>query len=211
MERRVTRQNRGFTTNRRTLNTNMRLINRRIRALYLNSEPVYHVVKGGAIDPPPYKNDATYQRKVRLVRTATPDPIQITYPQIVSAVWSDRGTFFPFLRLAISEIIVWGPASANSPIEVQPTNLLLQGSQTITKQFSDFGTQGSLRAKVHLKASMKDLEFTSSTNSLINIRAPTDAVVIIDLIVHFTDTNDISPVTALLRQDGHCSGDPSNV
>jgi hypothetical protein len=56
---------------------------------------------------------------------------------------------------------------------------------------------------------MKDLEFTSSTNSLINIRAPTDAVVIIDLIVHFTDTNDISPVSVLLQQDGRHLGDLS--
>lgn len=174
-----------------------RQIGRALKKAHLTDEPSFHLKKGRNNDPPPYSVDVSYVRKVRLTGTTrktliAEDILRAVFPNVTIATP-------PFTRLMITRIEAWGPATMGDVLYLVPLGPLLKGKENSNKDFVDTGTSGARRPHIVLEASPKDLAWcpVSIKDPLILVEAGQtgdfDKKWIIDLLVHFTDSQATSP------------------
>lgn len=150
----------------------VRRVNARLRALHLTGAGTWFL-RGNqqTAAPPPYNEDAIWQRKVRFAfQTITPASA-LTFANVLTELGLAAGTF-GFIQ--VQHIAVWGnPAVAGNTadgIRVQ-TYITNPGVPSIPdREFSDFGTAGAERACIKLSVNLKDLGFSSlPTDTLVEV------------------------------------------
>lgn len=189
-------------------------VDRRISAyvhrLHLNSPPTWYLVKSRNTDPPPYNEDAIYQRKVRIAATLT----VAGYPVVPDDVISSAGlTSTSFELFSINEIKVYSDAGvtvsggAAPSIGIRLSTRIIQqvpkptgtAITLIDREFSDYGVTGARRPCIHVRINPKDQGFidssqTDPTSPVLFVQTigpggiPVIGSVIIDMIVSFKNS-----------------------
>jgi hypothetical protein len=95
------------------------------------------------VDPPVYKTDAIYTRVIQFSITAAST---ITYADLYTALGITSGSADDF-SLAVTSVRLWGPAAADSFLQVDVVESSLGGTPTFVR-FEDYGTQGARRSGI---------------------------------------------------------------
>lgn len=174
----------------------------------MNGEPNWFLIKNRVnLDPPPYVEDVTYSRKVRLIGSvATITNLNITVGGVADALFGPAGGApRPFTRFMCNEIQAWTPASPDSFVRITAANPTVQGSSNADKAFSDIGTQGSVRPYVHARINNKDVSWlplvTGETGALLFVVSVPPGRYVIDLMCHFSGTAGAPQILSYLPRE----------
>jgi len=164
-----------------------KIISNTLRKTNLTSLPGWHPVKTKNFDPPPYNDDAVYQRKIRFAEPVPVNGFKLSCVNITGAI--GLGTIFK--EMTVTRLDVYGSdvegviVSADGPF-----------GHTSPQEFSDFGVPGSRRGHVAIEICPKDQEWlhTDDANVLFTIfctvpnGTPSAGTVIIDIHAMYRNT-----------------------
>lgn len=185
--------------------TVLRRVNNHMKSLNMNGEPNWYLMKSRRnLDPPPYVEDVTYVRKVRIIGSSTAgENLNITVGTFLTGLFGPSGGApRPFTRFMVSELQAWTPASPDSFVRVTAAAATNQGTSNADKAYSDIGTQGSERPYVHIRINTKDASWLPTTTvgheaTLLFIVSVPPGRYIIDAQCHFSGTAGAPQILAL--------------